>query len=188
MQIFYQIKSKNLRQHSYYFTLMRRTQIAVIGYNEDWCTDIAKNIAYEVGKEIALSGSVLICGGLGGVMEAACKGAKENEGLTIGILPQGEFESANKFCDVVIPTGIGFSRNFIVATSVDGIIVIGGGVGTLIEISVGYMLKKMMIAMSGSGGIADEYGGKYIDERKRIKILKRKNPKKAIEDIIKTKI
>ena len=74
--------------------------------------------------------------------KSACKGAKDNEGLTIGILPQGDFESANKFCDVVIPTGIGFSRNFIVATSVDGIIVVGGGVGTLIEISVGYMLKK----------------------------------------------
>jgi uncharacterized protein (TIGR00725 family) len=78
---------------------MRKTQIAVIGYNEDWCTDIAKKMAYEVGKEIALSGSVLICGGLGGVMESACKGAKENNGTTIGILPQDDFELANKFCD-----------------------------------------------------------------------------------------
>ena len=167
---------------------MRKTQIAVVGYNEDWCTDVAKNIAYKVGREIARSGSVLICGGLGGVMNSACKGAKDNKGLTLGILPQDDFESANKFCDVVIPTGIGFSRNFIVATSVDGIIVVGGGVGTLIEISVGYMLKEMMIAMSGSGGIADEYGGKYIDERKRIKILKRKDPNKAVEDIVKAKI
>jgi uncharacterized protein (TIGR00725 family) len=105
--------------------------------------------------------------------------SKRNEGLTTRKHPQGEFESANKLCDVVIPTGIGFSRNFIVATSVDVISVVGGGVGTLIEISVGYMLKKMMIAMTGSGGIADEYGGKYIDERKRIKIFKRKNPKKS---------
>ena len=87
---------------------MRKHQIAVIGYNEDWCTVVAKNIAYNVGKEIAHSGSVLICGGLGGVMESACKGAKENQGLTIGILPQGDFEAANKYCDVVIPTGIGF--------------------------------------------------------------------------------
>jgi len=85
---------------------------------------------------------VLIYGGLGGVMNSACKGAIDNEGLTIRILPQGDFESANIFCDVVIPTGIGFSRNFIVATSVDGIIIVGGGVGTSIKISVGYMLKK----------------------------------------------
>jgi uncharacterized protein (TIGR00725 family) len=163
---------------------MRKTQIAVIGYNEDWCTDIAKKMAYEVGKEIALSGSVLICGGLGGVMEAACKGAKENNGTTIGILPQDDFELANKFCDVVIPTGIGYSRNFIVATSVDGIIIVGGGVGTLIEVSVGYMLKKKMIAITGSGGIADEYGGRYLDVRKRVKILKTKIPKKAVANII----
>ena len=70
------------------------------------------------------------------------QGAKDNEGITIGILPQDDFELANKFCDIVIPTGIGYSRNFIVATSVDGIIIVGGGVGTLIEISVGYMLKR----------------------------------------------
>ena len=163
---------------------MRKTQIAVIGYNEDWCTDNAKNIAYEVGKEIALSGSVLICGGLGGVMESACRGAKDHEGTTIGILPQGDFESANPFCDIVFPTGFGLSRDFIVATSVDGIIIVGGGVGTLIETSVGYMLKKMVVAISGSGGIADEYGGKYLDVRKRIKILKTKSPKRAVVNIV----
>ena len=55
---------------------MRKTQIAVIGYNEDWCTDVAKNMAYEVGKEIANSGSVLICGGLGGVMEVCMQRSK----------------------------------------------------------------------------------------------------------------
>ena len=80
---------------------MRKFQIAVIGYNKDGCTEHAKNIAFEVGKEIAISGSILICGGLGGVMEAACIGAKENDGLTIGIIPQEEFSFANKFCDIV---------------------------------------------------------------------------------------
>ncbi len=117
-------------------------------------------------------------------MESACKGAKDNEGITVGILPQGNFDLANKYCDIVIPTGIGYSRNFIIATSVDGIIIVGGGVGTLIEISVGYMLKKKMIAISGSGGMTDEYGGRYLDVRKRVKILKRKSPKKAVEAII----
>ena len=63
---------------------MRKTQIAVIGYNEDWSTGVAKNIAYETEKEIANSGSVLIHGQFGGVMEAACKGTKDNQGLTIG--------------------------------------------------------------------------------------------------------
>ncbi|MDF2737557.1 MAG: hypothetical protein K0S93_1414 [Nitrososphaeraceae archaeon] len=62
---------KNFKRQPIIILLMRKTQIAVIGYNEDWCTDVAKTIAYDVGKEIAISGSVLICGGLGGVMESA---------------------------------------------------------------------------------------------------------------------
>ena len=65
---------------------MRKTQIAVVGYNEDWCTDIAKNIAYKIGKEIALSGSFWLYVGQGGIMEPACKRVKVNEGLTIVIL------------------------------------------------------------------------------------------------------
>ena len=68
--------SKKFKATKYSFTLMRKTQIAVLGYNEDWCTDVAKNIAYEVGKEIARSGSTLICGGLGGVMEVCMQRSK----------------------------------------------------------------------------------------------------------------
>jgi len=79
----------------------------VVGYNKDRCTERARSLAYDVGKEVALSGAVLICGGLGGVMESACKGAKENMGTTIGIIPQDEFSFANEFCDVVICTGLG---------------------------------------------------------------------------------
>lgn len=164
---------------------MRKTQISVIGYNENICTAIARKIAYDVGKEIALSGSVLVCGGLAGVMEAACNGANDNGGITIGIIPQGDFSFANKYCDIVIPTGIGYSRDFIVASSADGIIVVGGGVGTLTEVTVGYMLKKRMVAITGSGGIADSYGGKFLDERKRIMIQKTTSPKRAVEHIIK---
>jgi uncharacterized protein (TIGR00725 family) len=163
---------------------MRKTQISVIGYNEDRCTPIAKKIAYDVGKEIALSQSILVCGGLGGVMESACKGAKNFGGLTVGILPQDDFSYANKFCDIVIPTGIGFSRDFIVASSCDGIIIVGGGVGTLTELTVGYMLKKKMIAVTGSGGVAEKYGGKFLDERKRIRIYKTQSPKEAVNKIL----
>lgn len=163
---------------------MRKIQISVIGYNEDRCTPIAKKIAYDVGKEIALSQSILVCGGLGGVMESACKGAKNVGGLTVGILPQDDFSYANKFCDIVLPTGIGFSRDFIVASSCDGIIIVGGGVGTLTEVTVGYMLKKKMVAITGSGGIAEKYGGKFLDERKRIRIYKTQSPKEAVKKIL----
>ena len=127
----------------------RKFQIAVIGHSKDRCNERSRDTAFEVGKEIARSGSVLICGGLGGVMEAACRGAKESNGVTVGIIPQEEFSFANKFCDIVICTGIGFARDFIIATSADGIIAVGGGVGTLIELGVGYMTKKIMVVVSG---------------------------------------
>jgi len=126
----------------------------------------------------------LICGGLGGVMESACMGAKENNGVTVGIIPQEEFSFANEFCDIVICTGIGFARDFIVATSCDGIIAIGGGVGTLIELSVGYMIKKTMVAVSGSGGIAEMYGGKYLDERNSVPIIVANDAYSAVQIVL----
>ena len=88
---------------------MKEKQIVVIGYNSDHCTDNAYRLAYEVGGEVALQGAVLITGGLGGVMEAASKGAKDRGGLVVGIIPQDEKHYANVYCDVVIPTGLGHS-------------------------------------------------------------------------------
>ena len=163
---------------------MRKFQIGVIGYNDDRCTEVAKEIAYEVGKEIALSGSVLVCGGLGGVMDAACRGAKEVNGVTVGIIPQDNFGFANQFCDIVICSGIGYARDFIVATSSDGIIAVGGGIGTLIEMSVGYMIKKKIVAISSSGGVSDVYAGKYLDERKRVLIEAAPDAKAAVQAIL----
>jgi uncharacterized protein (TIGR00725 family) len=165
---------------------VRKLQIAVIGYNKDSCTEIASKMGYEVGKEIARAGAVLICGGLGGVMESACKGAKERGGTTVGIIPQEEFSYANEYCDIVVCTGMGYARDFIVASSADGIIAVGGGVGTLIELGVGYMTKKTMVAIGGSGGIADIYGGKFLDERSRVPIIVAKDAKTAVEVILAT--
>ena len=164
---------------------MRKYQIAVIGYNKDRCTEHSRNIAFEVGKEIARSGSILICGGLGGVMEAACRGAKKYDGLTIGIIPQEEFSFANKFCDVVICTGIGFARDIIVATSADGIIAIGGGVGTMIELGVGYIKNKLMVVVAGSGGVSDRYGGMFLDERKIVPLMIAKDARSAVQMVLK---
>ena len=164
---------------------MRKLQIGVIGYNDDRCSEVAREMAYKVGKEIALSGSVLICGGLGGVMEAACKGAKDANGNTVGIIPQDKFSFANQFCDIVICSGIGFARDFIVATSSDGILAVGGGIGTLIEMSVGYMIKKKIVAISPSGGVSEVYAGKYLDERKRVLIESAPDAKSAVQAILK---
>jgi uncharacterized protein (TIGR00725 family) len=163
---------------------MRRFQIAVVGYNGDRCSDEARKLAYETGKEIANAGAVLVCGGLGGVMEAACMGAKDAGGVTIGIIPQDDFSHANKYCDIVVCSTIGFARDFIVATSADGIIAVGGGVGTLIELSIGYMMKKPMVAVAGSGGIADIYGGKFLDERRRVQIEIAAHPVDAVKFVM----
>lgn len=163
---------------------MRKLQIAVIGYNGDRCTEDARRLAYETGKEIAKAGAVLVCGGLGGVMEAACKGAKEAGGTTVGIIPQDDFSHANKYCDVIICSTIGFARDFIVVASADGIIAVGGGVGTLTELSIGYLMKKPMAAVSGSGGTANLYGGKFLDERKRVEIKMAATPAEAVKTVM----
>ena len=84
---------------------MKKFQILVIGNNDNGCTPELEKIAYETGIEIAKSNSILITGGLGGVMKAASKGAKESGGLTVGIIPQNDMSEANEFCDVVIPSG-----------------------------------------------------------------------------------
>lgn len=166
--------------------MKRKVQIVVIGYNGDSCTRKAYDIAYNVGKEIAKRGAVLLTGGLGGVMEAASKGATENNGMVIGIIPFEEFSDANKYCNIVICTGIGFARDFITAYSADGMIIVGGGIGTLIEAGAAYMKKKTIVAMLGSGGTADTYAGKYLDERKHVKILEAKNPAEALDIILKS--
>jgi hypothetical protein len=159
---------------------VRKLQIAVVGYNTD-CTEIARKVAYDTGREIALAGAVLVCGGLDGVMESACKGAKASGGVTVGIIPQDEFSYANDFCDIVICTGIGHARNFIVASSADGIIAIGGGVGTLVEIAAGYMAGKTIVAIGESGGVAHTYESKYLDERNRVRILSATDAKSAVK-------
>ncbi len=116
--------------------LVRRAkalQIGVIG--SGICSEKIAEIAADVGRRIAAGGAILICGGMGGVMEAAARGAKEEGGLTIGILPGLDKKSANKYIDFLIVTGMGEGRNVIVARSSDAIIAIAGGSGTLSEIA-----------------------------------------------------
>lgn len=99
-------------------------------------------IAWEVGRLIAENRGILICGGLGGVMESACKGAKEAGGLTIGILPGRKKEDANPYVDIAIPTGLGEARNMLVIFNSDAVIAIDGSYGTLIEISYALLHNK----------------------------------------------
>ena len=95
--------------------MTRRKQIAVVGFGRDHCTLSAYGTAYDVGAEIARCGVLLLAGGLGGVMEAASRRARDAGGFVIGIIPQDEKSEANAFCDAVIATGMGFARDFITA-------------------------------------------------------------------------
>src|SRR4051794_10471282 len=97
-------------------------------------TDLAH--AEEAGAAVAAAGAVLVCGGLGGVMEAACRGASARGGLTVGLLPGLDRSAANEHVAVAVPTGLGEARNALIVRAADAIIAIGGGPGTLSEIAL----------------------------------------------------
>jgi uncharacterized protein (TIGR00725 family) len=111
--------------------------IAVIGGGQ--CTKKEARLAEEVGRELARRGAVLVCGGLGGVMEAACRGAGAEGGTTIGILPGEDRHTANPHVQIPIATGLGYARNIAVVRSAQAVIAVGGSYGTLSEI--GYALQ-----------------------------------------------
>ncbi len=127
-------------------------QVSVVGGSNPDPETVA--LAVEVGKVVAEKGAVLICGGLGGVMEAAARGAKEKGGLTIGILPGYDGESANRFIDVEVRTGLGHGRNILVAASGDILIALPGSHGTRSEVSVGLLLGKRVIGVKAWGTIS----------------------------------
>lgn len=120
-------------------------RIGVIGASR--CSRKIARIAYEVGKEIAKRKAILICGGLGGVMEEAARGARENKGLTVGILPGFSSSDANPYIDLPIITGMDHGRNIIVVRSCDAIIAIGGREGTLSEIAFALKLRIPLIGI-----------------------------------------
>ena len=165
-------------------SVTRKRQILVIGNNTNGCTPKHVQIAYDIGYEIAKSGSVLINGGLGGVMEAVSHGAHDANGLTVGIIPQDDATFANSFCDIVIPTGMGFTRDYLNALAADGVIIVGGGSGTLSEVCASYMHKKPMVAIKNLDSSVDPYIDGYIDHRKNVKIVGVDTAQQAVVKIL----
>lgn len=164
--------------------MAKKKQILVIGNNQDSSNPALEKIAYETGMEVARSGSVLVTGGLGGVMRAACNGAKDADGITVGIIPQNDPSFANEFCDIVIPSGLGLARDFLNALSADGVIIIGGGAGSLSETCAAYMFKKPIVAIKNTGGTAETYADKYLDHRQNVLIVGVDSPKDAVKYIL----
>jgi uncharacterized protein (TIGR00725 family) len=103
--------------------------------------------AEQVGRELGRRGAVLLCGGLGGVMEAACRGAKAAGGITVGLLPGHDRGAANAFVDIAIPTGLGEARNALVVRAADAVIAVGGGYGTLTELAFGLKAGKPVVGI-----------------------------------------
>jgi uncharacterized protein (TIGR00725 family) len=106
--------------------------------------------AYEVGRLIARRNAIMVCGGLGGIMESAARGAAEHGGIVVGIIPGEDKLAANQYCHIVIPTGMGVGRNVQVVRSSDVLIAFAGAYGTLNEISCALALHKVVITMPGA--------------------------------------
>jgi uncharacterized protein (TIGR00725 family) len=148
--------------------------IAVIGGGQ--CTDEEATQAEAVGKELAKRGITLVCGGLMGVMEAACRGAASESGLTIGILPGDDPSTANPYVQIPIASGVGFARNMAVVKSARAVIAIDGDYGTLTEIA--FALKSEIPVVGLNTWSASRNG------KEEAPIIRAKDPSDAVEKAI----
>jgi uncharacterized protein (TIGR00725 family) len=119
--------------------------IAVVGSAS--CDESVSALAREVGEEIGRRGAVLVCGGRGGVMEAACQGAKTQGGITVGILPGADRREANRYVDIPVVTGLGEARNAVVVRSADAVVAVSGGYGTLSEIGLALKMGRPVVGL-----------------------------------------
>lgn len=141
--------------------------------------------AEAVGRLLAERGAVVVSGGLSGVMEAVSKGAKERDGLVIGILPGLDKRDANPYVDIALTTGMGWMRNTLTVRAADAVIMISGGIGTLNELTVAYQ-DKPTIVLEGTGGWSDRvreiaYRGKHLDESGSATLHFAATPEEAVD-------
>lgn len=124
--------------------------IAVCGPGDSATLDL-ENLAEEVGREIARRGFGVVCGGRRGVMEGACRGAKAEGGLTVGILPGYNRKDANPYVDVIICSGMGEARNTLIAATGSALIAVGGEWGTLSEMALALKIGRPVVTLAGWG-------------------------------------
>jgi len=159
-----------------------KKMIAVSGSNigDENLTEEILNVAERVGYLIGKKGGILVCGGLGGIMEAASKGAKKAGGITVGILPYGK-EKVNQYIDIPIPTHLGFYRNYLIVSAADSVISICGRWGTLNETAFSVSIGKPTVILSGTGGISDIFSSKEILDKFKKKPSIAKTPEEAVD-------
>lgn len=141
---------------------MIKKQIGVIGAGN--CGEKASKIAEDVGKRIAESGAILVCGGLGGIMERASRGAKMAGGTTLGILPGNKKEDANQYIDITVVSAMGHARNVIIAQSCDALIAVDGEYGTLSEIALALKIGKPVVILESKWDIEGVYKARDPEE------------------------
>jgi uncharacterized protein (TIGR00725 family) len=122
-----------------------RVPVAVIGPRE--AAEAERQAAFALGAGLAALGIVLLCGGKGGVMEATCEGAATAGGLSIGLLPDTEWQAANRFVTIPLATGIGEARNAIIARAALALVAVGGGYGTLSEIAFALQFGRPVLTL-----------------------------------------
>lgn len=155
-------------------TKYRKIQIGVIG--DSSCSTEQANVAYKLGQLLATRNVTVICGGRLGIMEALAKGVSDSNGIIIGILPTINGSDANPYLSVIIPTNMGWTRNSFVSMSSDVIIVLGGKVGTLNEMTFAWMWGKPLISLVDKSFDKNSWGiklaGEKLDDRRKDVIYK----------------
>lgn len=131
--------------------ISKNRQVAVVGSSDVDCG--SASLASEVGRTVAAVGAVLICGGLGGTMEAAARGAKERGGTTVGIVPSYQKDTANPYIDIIIASGMGHARNVLVAASGDLVVALPGSHGTRSEVSLALKMGRPVIGVTAWGDV-----------------------------------
>lgn len=157
----------------------QRIQVGVIGSNSSSSSRELEDFAKLLGTKLIDEGYRIICGGMGGVMESVSKGAHKSsnyrEGDTVGILPTGNKDDSNQFIDICIATGFGYARNQIIVLSSDVVIAIGGGAGTLSEISFAWQMSKPIICVDIGEGWSSKLAGASLDSRLKKPISRARN-------------
>jgi len=168
---------------------VRKTTIGIIGSSAKPGRDISLATvaaAEEVGRLVAERGAVLVNGGTSGIMEASARGAQQAGGLTIGFLPQGDYSHANAYLDIAFPTGMGTMRNVLTSRGCDAVIMLGGGAGTLNEVTLAYDFGTPVIVLRGTSGWSDRleeslFDGKWLDDREVVPIVFADTPEDVVD-------
>ncbi|MFW9971765.1 MAG: TIGR00725 family protein [Candidatus Odinarchaeota archaeon] len=163
------------------FDFRKNGVVSVIGASE--ISKKTREKTLEIGRLLAKNNYAIACGGLSGVMKAVCKGAKEEGGFTIGIIPSTEKSHANKYIDLVIPCPFSQARNIVVVLTGDVCLAISGKAGTLSEISFAWIYQKPIVALTEVEGWSSKIANQKLDDRRSDMIYGVKNPQEAIEKI-----